>query len=126
MSNNSIIGSVFLFITLVCTHFYWIKDPSLKWTTLGALVPPVSLRFIVSGIEDFTHADFLIRIPLEICVSFATYFLILHSYRYLALRCRLLLVPSACKGCSYYHGMDGIVCGVHPGGPIDQTCKDYQ
>lgn len=31
-----------------------------------------------------------------------------------------------CQVCLYYHGRDGINCAVHPNGPIDSLCLDWE
>ena len=31
-----------------------------------------------------------------------------------------------CQVCLYYHGRDGINCAVHPGGPVDSVCIDWE
>lgn len=33
--------------------------------------------------------------------------------------------PSACNGCGYFHGSNGIVCAVHPKGPTSESCVDW-
>lgn len=30
-----------------------------------------------------------------------------------------------CKLCHFYHGANGVVCGLHPDGPDSETCRDY-
>jgi hypothetical protein len=125
MSDNSIGASVFCFISLVCMYFYWVKDHTFKWKTVGALVIPVLFRLVASGMEDYRQPTLLIRIQLEVIVFCAIWFSLMNSCIYFASIGRFLSVPSACKGCSYYHGMD-IICAVHPSGPVDNTCNDYQ
>lgn len=34
--------------------------------------------------------------------------------------------PTACHKCQYFHGEHKIVCALHPTGPIDQPCTDFQ
>lgn len=34
--------------------------------------------------------------------------------------------PSICRGCHYHFASYGIVCAVHPSGPIDNFCSDRQ
>lgn len=129
MSDNSIGASVFCFISLVCMYFYWVKDHEqiFKWKTVGALVLPALFRFSVSALEDYLNlrVNLLVIIPLEITVFILLWILMMDSFRYFASIGRFLPVPSACKDCRYYHGIDGIVCGVHPNGPVDSSCKDY-
>lgn len=31
-----------------------------------------------------------------------------------------------CNVCQYYHGKDGFVCAVHPDGPIEKLCRDWE
>lgn len=31
-----------------------------------------------------------------------------------------------CKVCQYYYGKDGFVCAVHPDGPIEKLCRDWE
>jgi hypothetical protein len=129
MSDNSIGGSIFCFLSLVCMYFYWVKEHSyiFKWRTLGALVLPVLFRFSVSAVEDYLNlrVNLLVIIPLEITVFILLWILMMYSFKYFASIGRFLPVPSACKGCKYYHGMN-IICAVHPRGPVDNTCNDYQ
>ena len=30
-----------------------------------------------------------------------------------------------CQHCHFYHGNDKIVCGIHPYGPVGDTCHDF-
>jgi hypothetical protein len=128
MSENGIYGSGFLFVSLVSMYLYWVKEHSyiFQWRTVGALVMPVLFRYSVCVVEDYLlHPTLFIRIPLEICVYVATSFLLMNSFKYFASLSRFLPIPSVCKGCSYYHGMD-IICAVHPQGPVENICNDYR